>query len=47
MPEAEPKWLEVSLIVDGEYAEVVAEVLARYAPGGTAIEATAIQPDLN
>jgi ribosomal protein L11 methyltransferase len=47
MPEAEPKWLEVSLIVDGEYAEVVAEVLARYAPGGTAIEATAIQPDPN
>lgn len=36
------KWLKVSLIVNGELAEAVAEVLARYAPEGVAIEATAI-----
>jgi ribosomal protein L11 methyltransferase len=36
-------WLEVSLVVDGELAEAVAEVLARYAPNGVAIESTAIQ----
>ncbi len=40
MPEA--SWLEVSLVVDGELAEAVAEVLARFAPGGVAIEATAV-----
>ena len=40
---AEPgEWLEVSLTVDGELAEAVAEVLARFAPGGVAIESTAI-----
>ena len=27
-------WLEVSLTVDGELAEAVAEVLARFAPDG-------------
>lgn len=32
------KWLEVSLTVDGELAEAVAEVLARFAPQGVAIE---------
>ena len=31
-------WLEVSLTVDGELAEAVAEVLARFAPGGVAVE---------
>lgn len=36
------KWLKVSLTVDGELAEAVAEVLARFVPGGVAIEATAI-----
>jgi ribosomal protein L11 methyltransferase len=36
-------WLEVSLIVDGEMAEAVAEVLARFAPNGVVIESTAIQ----
>ncbi|MDD5468131.1 MAG: 50S ribosomal protein L11 methyltransferase [Anaerolineales bacterium] len=36
MPEA--KWLEVSLTVDGELAEAVADVLARFAPQGVAIE---------
>lgn len=36
-------WLEVSLVVDGELAEAVAEVLSRYAPdGGVAIESTAV-----
>ena len=40
------KWLEVSLIVDGEMAEAVAEVLARYVPNGVAIESTAIQADV-
>ena len=36
-------WLEVALIVDGELAEAVAEVLRRYAPEGVAIESTAVQ----
>lgn len=35
-------WLEVSLTLDGELAEPVAEVLARFAPGGVVIESTAI-----
>jgi len=35
-------WLEVSLIVDGEMAEAVSEVLARFAPDGVAIESTAV-----
>lgn len=35
-------WLEVSLIVDGEMAEAVAEVLARHIPNGVVIESTAI-----
>lgn len=35
-------WLEVSLTVDGELAEAVAEVLARFAPNGVAIESTAV-----
>jgi ribosomal protein L11 methyltransferase len=38
-------WLEVSLIVDGEMAEAVAEVLARFIPNGVAIESTAIYAD--
>jgi ribosomal protein L11 methyltransferase len=40
MPEA--SWLEVSLIVDGELAEPVAEVLARFIPDGIVIESTAV-----
>lgn len=36
-------WLEVSLIVRPELAEAVAEVLSRFAPGGVAVESTAIQ----
>lgn len=39
-------WLEVSLIVDGEMAEAVAEVLARFAPNGVAIESTAVADDV-
>ncbi len=35
-------WLEVSLTVDGELAEAVAEVLTRFIPNGVAIESTAI-----
>ncbi len=31
-------WLEISVAVDAEAAEAVAEVLSRYAPGGVAIE---------
>jgi ribosomal protein L11 methyltransferase len=38
-------WVEVSLTVDGELAEAVAEVLARYIPDGVAIESTSITPD--
>ena len=33
-------WLEVSLIVDGELAEAIADVLARFAPNGVAIESS-------
>lgn len=40
-------WLEVSLVVDGELAEAVAEVLARFVPNGVAIEATRIVPDID
>lgn len=36
-------WLEVSLEVDGEMAEAVAEVLARFAPNGVVIESTALE----
>jgi ribosomal protein L11 methyltransferase len=42
---AESSWLEVSLTVDGEMAEAVAEVLARFIPNGVAIESTAIYAD--
>ena len=34
----EPSWLEVSLTVDGELAEAVADVLARFAPSGVVTE---------
>ena len=34
--------MEVSLIVDGELAEAVAEVLSRFAPNGVVIESTAV-----
>lgn len=35
---AEAKWLQVSLTVDGELAEAVAEVLSRYTSGGVVVE---------
>jgi len=38
-------WLEVSMEVSGELAEAVAEVLARFSPGGVAVESTAIKAD--
>ncbi len=38
-------WLEVTLEVDGEAAEAVAEVLSRFAPGQVAVESTAIAED--
>ncbi len=40
-------WLEVSLTVNGELAEAVAEVLGRYAPNGVAMEMEVLgfQPD--
>ncbi len=41
----EPAWLEVSLTVDGELAEAIADVLNRYIPEGVAIESTTILPD--
>jgi ribosomal protein L11 methyltransferase len=44
---SEKSWLEVSLIVDGEMAEAVAEVMARYVPGGVVVESTEIAPDPN
>src|SRR5688500_6368804 len=35
-------WLEVSLVVNGEAAEAVADVLTRFAPEGVALEATGL-----
>jgi ribosomal protein L11 methyltransferase len=35
-------WLEISITVDGEMAEAVSEVLARYISNGVAIESTAV-----
>lgn len=35
-------WIEVSLEVEGELAEAVAEVLARFAPDGVVIESTTV-----
>ena len=37
------QWLEVSLSVNGETAEAVADVLARFAPEGVALEATRLE----
>jgi ribosomal protein L11 methyltransferase len=39
---ADKYWLEVSLVVSGELAEAVAEVLGRYLPDGVVIESTAV-----
>lgn len=40
-------WLEISLILDGELAEAVAEALTRYLPGGVVIESTAVTANLD
>jgi ribosomal protein L11 methyltransferase len=42
---SDSSWLEVSLTVDGELAEAVAELMRRYIPDGIAIESTTIIPD--
>src|SRR5512134_2298657 len=41
----ETVWMEVSLTVNGELAEAVAEVMARFVPNGVVIESTVIDPD--
>ncbi len=40
-------WIEVSLTVDGEMAESVAEVLARYLPDGVVIESTSVSANMD
>ena len=44
---SEASWMEVSLLLDGELVEAVAEVLRRFAPDGVAIESTGVssRPD--
>jgi ribosomal protein L11 methyltransferase len=44
---AEAAWLEISLIVNGEMAEAVAEVMSRYIPEGIVIENLEIPHHLN
>jgi len=39
----ETTWLEVSLLVNGELAEAVADVLARFAPNGVVTESTGVK----
>ncbi len=36
-------WLEVTLLVDGELAEAVADVMARFAPNGVVTESTGVK----
>jgi ribosomal protein L11 methyltransferase len=35
---ADPRWLEVSFVVNGELAEAISEVLGRFVEGGVAVE---------
>jgi ribosomal protein L11 methyltransferase len=42
---SEIAWLEVSLEADGEMAEAISEVLARYVSGGVVIESTHIEDE--
>jgi ribosomal protein L11 methyltransferase len=42
---SEQAWLEVSLEADGEMAEAISEVLARYVSGGVVIESTHIEDE--
>lgn len=41
----EENWLEVSLVVDGEMAEAVSDLLTRYVSGGVVIESTQISDE--
>ena len=34
----DPRWLEVSLVVDGELGEAIADLLSRYVDGGVVVE---------
>ena len=43
----EQAWVEASLVVDGEMAEAVSEVLARFVSGGVVIESTQIADEPN
>ncbi len=43
MMATEHNWLEISLEVDGELAEAVAEVLSRFIPAGVVIESVAVE----
>lgn len=38
-------WLEASLVVDGELAEAISEVMSRYVSGGVVIESTSISDE--
>lgn len=40
-------WLEASLVADGEMAEAISEVLARYVSGGVVIESTQITDEID
>ena len=44
-PLACARWLEVTLVLDDELAEPVADVLARFAPGGVALGYDNVDPD--
>jgi len=44
-PLASARWLEVTLVLDDELAEPVADVLARFAPGGVALGYDNVDPD--
>ena len=39
-------WIEASLVVDGELAEAVSEVMARFVAGGVVIESTQIADEV-
>ncbi len=44
---ADPSWLEISLVVDGELAESLAELLSRYVEGGVVVESGIKYKDIN
>jgi len=43
---ADPRWLEVSLVVDGELAEAIADVLGRFVSNGVVVESGVTYTDL-